>query len=168
MTAEAGDARAVIGRVAGTFGLRGEVKVVTTDPSDFRPGLSVRASTGDRELVIAALRPHKERLLVLFEGVDDLTAAEALNGAELSAHISDLPALPPNTFRDDDLIGMRVTDARLGYLGAVTSIAHYPHADMLVVGDRSLLVPMLAAYGVVIDVESKAISTALPLGFEDL
>ena len=144
------------------------MKVVTSDPSDFRPGLSVRASRNDRDLVIAAIRPHKERLLVLFEGIDDVTAAEALYGAELSACIADLPMLPPNTYRDEDLIGMRVTDARLGDLGPVTSIAHYPHADMLVVGERSLLVPMLAAYDVAVDVASRAISTSLPEGFEDL
>jgi 16S rRNA processing protein RimM len=168
LTSKAGDARAVIGRVAGTFGLRGEVKVATSDPSDFRPGLSVRASRNDRDLVIAAIRPHKERLLVLFEGVDDVTAAETLYGAELSACLGDLPELPPNTYRDEDLIGMRVTDARLGDLGPVSAIAHYPHADMLVVGDRSLLIPMLAAYGVAIDVASATISTSLPLGFEDL
>ena len=168
MTSKADDARAVIGRVAGTFGLRGEVKVVTSDPSDFRPGLSVRASRNDRDLVIAAIRPHKERLLVLFEGVEDATAAEALNGAALSARLGDLPDLPPNTYRDEDLIGMRVTDTRLGDLGSVSSIAHYPHADMLVVGDRSFLVPMMAVYGVVIDVASKSISTSLPPGFEDL
>jgi len=76
--------------------------------------------------------------------------------------------LPPNTYRDEDLIGMRVTDARLGDLGQVNAIAHYPHADMLVVGERSLLVPMLAAYGVAVDAASRAISTSLPLGFEDL
>ena len=181
MTSKAGDARAVIGRVAGIFGLRGEVRVVTSDASDFRPGLSVRvrsgksgearhlsSADGDREMVIAALRPHKDRLLVLFEGIDDATTAQSLNGAELSARIDDLPELPPKTYRDDDLVGMRVTDARLGDLGLVNSIAHYPHADMLVVGDRSLLVPMLAAYEVKIDVASATISTSLPEGFEDL
>ncbi|HYK53749.1 MAG TPA: hypothetical protein VEV38_09495, partial [Candidatus Eremiobacteraceae bacterium] len=104
MTSAPGDARAVIGRIAGTFGLRGEVKVATSDPSDFRPGLRLRA-TGDRrsietrqdsagrELIVSTIRPHQDRLLVHFEGVDDATAAEALRGCELSALISDLPEL---------------------------------------------------------------------------
>jgi len=178
LTAKTGEGRAVIGRVAGIFGLRGEVKVVTSDPSDFRPGLSVcathrkpseaRQEPAARELTIAAIRPHKERLLVHFEGIDDATAAEELQGSELSARITDLPDLPSNTYRDQDLIGMRVSDARLGDLGIVTSIAHYPHADMLVVGERALLVPMIAAYSVKIDVASSTISTSLPEGFEDL
>ena len=40
---------------------------------------------GDRELVITASRPHQGRMLVHFEGVDDRTAAEALQGVELTA-----------------------------------------------------------------------------------
>jgi 16S rRNA processing protein RimM len=169
----------VIGRVAGTFGLRGEVKVAASDPSDFRPGLRVIATERSgssearqaptlRELTISGIRPHQDRLLVSFVGIDDATAAEALHGAELSALIGDLPGLPANTYRDEDLVGMRVTDVRLGDLGAVTSIAHYPHADMLVVGARALLVPMLAVYGVTIDLARASISTSLPEGFEDL
>ena len=114
------------------------------------------------------MRPHQDRLLVHFEGVDDATAAEALHGCELSALVSDLPELPANTYRDEDLIGMRVKDARLGDLGTVTSIIHYPHADMLVVGERALLVPLLGAYDVKIDTASSMITTLLPDGFEDL
>jgi 16S rRNA processing protein RimM len=172
-----GDAprRTVVGSVAGTFGLRGEVKVATSDPADFRPGLAVVASferrgTAEerRELTVAAVRSHQDRLLVRFEGVDDASGADALRGARLWALVADLPPLPPDSYRDEDLIGMRVVDARLGDLGAVASIAHYPHADMLVVGERGLLVPMLAAYGVTIDAPNSTIATSLPLGFEDL
>jgi 16S rRNA processing protein RimM len=166
LTSQPSDARAVIGRVAGAFGLRGEVKVATSDPSDFRPGLHVRAMT--RDLTVVTVRPHQARLVVKFEGVDDATAAASLQGAELTALVGDLPALPANTYRDEVLIGMHVTDSRLGDLGAVKSIAHYPHADMLVVGDRELLVPLLAAYGVKIDMAGSSISTSLPEGFEDL
>jgi len=47
-------------------------------------------------------------------------------------------------------------------------VLHYPHADMLVVGERELLVPMLAAYGVKVDVATATILTSLPEGFEEL
>lgn len=172
MTADAGGARAVIGRIAGTFGLRGEVKVTSADPSDLHPGLACVATHGrrgvERALRIAAVRPHQDRLVVRFEGIGDATAAQALTGAELTAFVADLPPLPVGTYRDDDLVGMRVRDARLGDLGEVTSVAHYPHADMLVVGERGLLVPLLAAYGVAIDAGARRIATSLPDGYEDL
>lgn len=174
MTRDAGDDLVDIGRVAGVFGLGGEVKVATSDPSDFRPGLSVRAyardlrSPGARDLVIASIRPHQDRLLVRFDGIADVTSAQALRGCDLAANVADLPQLPPGTYRDADLVGMRVSDTRLGELGVVKSVAHYPHADMLVVGDRGLLVPMLAVYGIAIDAESSLVRTSLPEGFEDL
>lgn len=160
-----------MGRVVGAFGLRGETKVVATDPADFRDGLVVAARWPDeteRPLTIQSFRLHKNRLLVRFEDVDDASAAQALRGALLFAKTGDLPPLPDGTYRDEDLIGMRVTDSRLGPLGDVRDVLHYPHADMLVVGERSMLVPMLTAYEVKIDRESATISTVLPDGFEEI
>ena len=162
---------AAIGRVVGAFGLRGETKVVATDPADFHDGLDVTARWPDetqRPLTIQSFRVHKNRLLVRFKDVDDASAAEALRGALLLARTADLPPLPDDTYRDEDLVGMRVTDARLGLLGDVRDVLHYPHADMLVVGERSMLVPMLAAYEVKINRESATISTVLPEGFEEI
>lgn len=100
--------------------------------------------------------------------MEDANAAEALRGAVLWANRADLPPVPAGTYRDEDLVGMRVVDARLGEIGTVRDILHYPHADMLVVGDREMLVPMLAAYGATIDEAAKTITTQLPDGFEDL
>ena len=162
---------AAVGRVVGAFGLRGETKVVATDPADIRDGLVVTARWPDgteRSLTIASSRLHRNRLLVRFAHIDDATAVEALLGVLLFAKVADLPPLPTGTYRDEDLIGMHVTDARLGALGDVRDVLHYPHADMLVVGDRSMLVPMLAAYQMKIDRDSSTISTALPEGFEEI
>jgi len=163
--------RALIGAVVGPFGLRGEVKIAAADAGDWRLGLTLEARLprGDTlSVTVAGVRAHQRRLLVRFEGVTDANAAGALRGARLFARVDDLPALAPNTYRDVDLIGMHVTDARLGALGDVSGVMHYPHADMLVVGERALLVPMLAAYGVRVDLATSSIETVLPDGFEDL
>ena len=176
MTADGGSgglarAAVIIGRIAGPFGIQGEAKVDTADPADFRVGLEVRARRPDGQevaLVVRALRPHQRRLLIRFEGLTDPEAVSQLHGAALSAWADELPPLDPGSFRDDDLVGMTVVDARLGELGEVESVMHYPHADMLVVGKRSMLVPLLAAYQVAIDPAARRIATSLPLGFEDL
>jgi 16S rRNA processing protein RimM len=160
-----------IGRILGPFGLRGEAKVHTSDPSDFRSGLDVTARLPDgtmRALVVGSMRAHKNRLLVHFDGITAPEAVDALRGAVLLARLAELPPLPSGTFRDEDLIGMKVLDARLGDLGTVSDILHYPHADMLVVGARALLIPMLAAYGIAVDAAARTIATDLPAGFEDL
>jgi 16S rRNA processing protein RimM len=171
LTQNAAADRVVVGRVIGSFGLRGEAKVAASDIADFRPNLAVTALLADgseRGLAIQSIRKHKNRLLVRFAGFEGRDAIEALRGAALYAARADLPPLPPGTFRDEELIGMRVVDSRLGDLGVVCDVRHYPHADMLVVGERALLVPAIAAYGVVIDAASRTIASSLPDGFEDL
>ncbi len=114
------------------------------------------------------MRPARGHVRVKFEGVDDATAAEALRGAHLRVAESELPPLPPQAYRESELVGMHVVDARLGALGDVVGIAHYPASDMLVVGDERVLIPMLEAYGMQVDRAARTIATALPPGFEDL
>jgi 16S rRNA processing protein RimM len=158
-----------LGRIAGAFGLRGEVKVQTSDPTDFIAGLPLlaRAHAGvQREMVVESVRIHKGDALVRFRDIQDATAADALAGVVVLARRADLRPLPADTYRDSDLIGLSVFDARLGGLGCVDSVRHYPGADMLVVG--STLIPMLHAFDVRIDVVAKRIDVTLPAGFEDL
>jgi 16S rRNA processing protein RimM len=160
----------VVGRVVGVFGLRGDVKVAAS-VFELQPGvrLTGRDREGtERELLVKTVRPAKGHLRVLFEGIEDVTAAEGLRGVTLHASAAALPPLPANAYREIDLVGMRVTDARLGVLGEVVGIAHYPGSDMLVVGPKRVLVPMLEAYGVEVDKATRTITTTLPPGFEDL
>jgi 16S rRNA processing protein RimM len=158
-----------LGRIAGAFGLRGEVKVQASDPTEFTAGLRLVARTPaglEREMIVEAVRIHKGDALLRFRDVPDATAADALAGVVVFAHRADLAPLPADTYRDADLIGLTVVDARLGELGAVESVRHYPGSDMLVVG--SALIPMLRAFDVRIDVAAKRVDVTLPAGFEDL
>lgn len=160
----------LVGRVVGVFGLRGDVKVAAS-VFELQPGVRVTAydaAGAQRELRVKTVRPATGHLRVLFEGIDDATAAEGLRGMTLHASAAELPPLPANAYREADLVGMHVTDARLGALGEVVGIAHYPGADMLVVGPKRVLIPMLEAYGVEVDKAAKTIRTALPTGFEQL
>ena len=160
----------LVGRVVGVFGLRGDVKVAAS-LFEIQPGvrLTARDARGaEREVIVSAVRPGKGHLRVLFEGVSDANGAEELRGMTLHAPISALPPLPANAYREAELVGMRVTDERLGDLGDVVGIAHYPGSDMLVVGPKRLLVPMLEAYGVQVNRAARTIATTLPPGFEEL
>jgi 16S rRNA processing protein RimM len=158
-----------LGRIAGAFGLRGDVKVQASDPSEFSAGLRLVARTpagAEREMIVEAVRIHKGDALLRFRDVPDATAADALAGVVVFAHRADLAPLPQDTYRDADLIGLAVVDARLGELGLVESVRHYPGSDMLVVG--SSLIPMLRAFDVRVDLGAKRVDVTLPAGFEDL
>jgi 16S rRNA processing protein RimM len=171
MSEDASGRQMPVGRIVGAFGLRGEAKVRGADPAAMRAGLraSARLPNGSRrELIVASVRPHQDRLLVRFEGISGPEGIDALRGAELFAEEADLPPLPAGIYHDRELVGMTVIDERLGALGEVREVRHYPQADMLVVGDRELLVPMLRAYGVRVDRDARKIATALPEGFEEI
>lgn len=161
----------VVGHVLGVFGIRGEVKVAASDPDALTVGLAVRLVRErglDIRSVLEAIRPHKRSFVVRLRGVNEADAAHELSGATIVAARADLPKLAPHQYRDADLRGMRVVDARLGSLGEVHQIRRYPACDMLVVGEKQLLIPMLRAFGMDIDTATRTIRVSLPDGFEEL
>jgi len=174
-------AEVVVGRIVGTFGTRGEVKIAAADTDIFRPGMRLRlhshseATASEAELppetrsaVIESARLHKNVVVARLQGVDDASQAAALRGAAVSVSRDALPALEAATFREIDLVGMQVIDERLGSLGAVREVLAYPACHMLVVGSARTLVPMLSAYGMTVDAQAREIRTTLPEGFEEL
>lgn len=171
MSARAPRAPVAIARVVGVFGLRGELKLAASDPDAVRAGLKVAVHRQDGSVLtaaIAAVRKHKNNLAAKLAGIDDAAAATALHGAELRIAYDELPHLPPETYREAELVGMIVVDETLGELGTVKEVRHYPACDMLVVGAKPTLVPLLFAYGVRVDQAARRISTRLPAGFEEL
>ena len=75
MTPEPGE-RLVVGRVGRAHGLRGELAVRFSSNRPERSAVGAVLYAGERELVVAASRPHQGRMLVQFTGVDDRSAAE--------------------------------------------------------------------------------------------
>jgi 16S rRNA processing protein RimM len=143
MAPAAGD-RLVVGRVGRAHGLRGEVAVRFTSnrPERAHPGAVLFA--GGRELVVAAARPHQGRMLVHFEGVDDRTAAEALQGLELTAARlgDDDVELGEDEFWVHEVVGAEVRDRTGAPVGRVVAVEANPAHDLLVL-DGGALVPMV-------------------------
>lgn len=117
---------------------------------------------------MASVKPCRSGLLVHLHGCDDRASATLFQGCTLFAERASLPPPPAGHHRDSDLVGFDVRDLRLGFLGKVVDVAHYPAADMVIVGERGVLVPLLAAYSVEIDIAGRRITTRLPVGFEDI
>jgi 16S rRNA processing protein RimM len=162
-------AEVLIGRIVGTFGLRGHVKIAGADADEVRAGAQLEGVAADgrrREYVIVSVRVHKRVLVASLKGITDVSEAEKLVGTQLYVEAASLPALPEGVHRASDLVGMQVIDKRLGPLGEVRSVAHYPSADMLVVGDG--LIPMHQAYDVAIDLGARKITLTLPDGFDEI
>jgi 16S rRNA processing protein RimM len=165
----------VVGRVARTHGLRGEVAVEpeTDFPEErFAPGKVVFAADGGsgRALVIEHVRIHKARPLVTFAGIETIEAAEALGRAELRVPLEALGALPPGVYRHHELVGCTVETTGGTVLGPVIRVDGAAAASLLVVrGARGeLLVPLAEDICVSIDPEARRIVIAPPDGLLDL
>jgi 16S rRNA processing protein RimM len=126
-----------IGRIGKPHGLKGEVFVTlsTNRVERLDPG-SVLTADG-RALEVRHARPHQNRYVVAFVGVEDRHAAEALRGASLWAD----PIDDPDALWVHDLVGAEVVDTDGARVGSVEAVEANPASDLLVL-DSGALVPM--------------------------
>jgi 16S rRNA processing protein RimM len=155
-----------VGRIAGLFGIRGELKCDPTSAGRavFSAGARLRAacSNGDEFVTIESVREHKGRLLIALEEAPDATSAERFIGATFFAS-RDALDVEPGEYLDVDLVGCAVVGADGQRYGSVERVEHYPSSDMLVVNGR--LLPMVRAFVKSVDTKTKEIVVDdLPVG----
>ncbi|KAA8819043.1 ribosome maturation factor RimM [Bifidobacterium vespertilionis] len=130
-------------RIGRAQGLKGEVNVrpFTDEPERrFAPGSILYTEDGSREFRVLRSRTHRDRWIVLFEGVTDRNASEALNGLELYGE----PATEEELAEEDawypeDLIGLEARwdeENQLGHpagevIGTVTNLLESPAQYLL-------------------------------------
>jgi 16S rRNA processing protein RimM len=158
-----------VGRIAGLFGIRGELKCDPTSAGRavFSAGARLRAEldVGSEVVTIESVREHKGRLLIALEEAPDATSAERFIGATFFAS-RDALNVEPGEFLDVDLVGCAVVGTDGRSYGTVERIEHYPSSDMLVVNGR--LLPMVRAFIKSVDVKKKEIVVdELPEGLLD-
>jgi 16S rRNA processing protein RimM len=143
MTAPDPGDRLVVGRVGRAHGLRGEVSITFSSTRPERSAPGARLYAGEREFVVATSRPHQGRMLVRFEGVDDRTTAEGLQGLELSgAPLGDEVELDQGEFWVHEVVGAEVRDLAGAVVGTVVAVEANPAHDLLVL-DSGALVPLV-------------------------
>jgi len=162
-----------IGRIAGLFGVHGELKCDPTSAGRalFVPGARLacipRQAPDDNAtyVTIESVREHKGRLLIALEEAQDATVAERFVGAKFLAPREALD-VEPGEYLDVDLVGCAVVGADGRRYGNVQRVDHYPASDMLVVGGH--LLPMVAAFIRSIEIKKKEIVVHdLPSGLLD-
>lgn len=126
-----------VGRIERPHGIRGEVLVrLTTDRDErLRPGSVLDSDAGALEVL--ASRPHKQRWIVSFTGIEDRSRADSLTGNVLRAE----PIDDPDTMWVHELIGCELVDSEGVMRGRVESVQENPASDLLVL-DGGALVPL--------------------------
>lgn len=135
--------RVTLGRVAGVYGVKGWLKVV----SYTRPAANILnyprwwiAKGEGFEASLVEGRIHGRGLVAQISGRDgeaisDRDIAEALVGAEIQVLRSELPPPGKGQYYWADLIGMRVQSEQGDELGAVDDVISNGAQDVLVVKD---------------------------------
>ena len=124
------------------------------------------SADGTGSVVLAEVRRHHRQVLVRFQGVENIEAAQALVGMQLFVPREEI-VLSPGEFLDEDIVGMRMLDPEGKELGWVCGVEHYPAQDCLVVEPGRALVPLVKAFVREIDLEERRIVVALPPGLLD-
>jgi 16S rRNA processing protein RimM len=155
-----GQERIVLGRIAGPFGVRGWVKVLSfTEPPEQIlefPCWRVTQAAGDsRELRPLEGRRHGKGLVARIEGIEDRDGAVALARPELWIERRELPALAQGEFYRADLVGLEVVNEEGRRLGRVDHFLDLPaNPVMVVAGEREHWVPLVPRHLRRVDLEA--------------
>ena len=122
-----------VGRVAGAFGIRGEVRITsyTADPLALVDYKTLLREDGSPGLVLTSGRVAKGGVVAWVKGVETRDQAEALRGQKLFIDRADLPTPDEDEFYVTDLVGLTVETAAGELLGKVKSVQDFGAGDLL-------------------------------------
>jgi 16S rRNA processing protein RimM len=162
-----------VGQIVGPHGIRGEVKVqpMTDFPERFKAGTTVFLGEGAgevdaRPIEIVSSRPNLDQVLVLFAGIKDRTAAEALRWQYVLIPEDEAMPLGEHENYLHDLIGLSVVTTDGQALGKLTEVVLTPANDVYVVrGEQGeVLVPATREVVAKVDLAARTMTVALPEG----
>ncbi|HEY3824372.1 MAG TPA: ribosome maturation factor RimM [Bryobacteraceae bacterium] len=159
---------AVLGRPRGN---RGELTAesLSSRPERFARLKDVRLLGDGGSYRVEQVWDHEGVLIFKFDGVDSISDAEKLRGAEVQVPSAERIELEPGEYFQSDLIGCEVRDHSSGRaIGRVTSFEEYGGPSLLEIDHGKLLIPFVKAICVEIRPDVKQIEVELPEGLEDL
>ena len=140
--------RVVLGRIAGAYGIKGWVKVISdTSPVDNITAYSSwQLGREDvwQDYTLLSARPHGKGIVAKLEGVEDRDKAESLKGRLIAVNREQLPQAAEGEYYWVDLQGLAVRTVDGVDLGKVDYVFETGANDVLVVkGDKERLVPFI-------------------------
>lgn len=137
----------VVGRVAGAFGVRGEVRLTayTADPMTL-PGFGrLLHEDGSHALTVRSARPVKDGVICRVAELDSKEAADAMRGTQLFVPRSALPEPEEEEYYLADLIGLVARDPADKVEGRIKAVHDFGAGDILEIdpgdGRATFLIP---------------------------
>ncbi len=165
----------VLGRIAGTHGIRGELKFhsFSGEATTLQQATTVflRVPGGAPEpFPIASVRGNGKKILLALKGFDSIEQAQRLIGREVCVREDQLPALDDGEYYWRDLLGLNVVTTAGESLGILKDIFATGSNDVYVVrqGQREYMIPALEDVVVQIDLTRRVMTISPYEGLLDL
>ncbi|HEY5412067.1 MAG TPA: ribosome maturation factor RimM [Caulobacteraceae bacterium] len=162
------DRLVLVARVAGAFGVRGEVRIRTyTDgPLAVLNFRQLSRADGSPGLTLASGRAFKDGLIARAQEISTKEEADALKGVDLYAPRSALPAPDADEFYLADLIGLAAQAPDGAPLGVIKAVLNFGAADVLEIQppgrDPSWMVAFTAETAPAIDIAGGRVVVVRP------
>ncbi len=164
-----------IGQLINTHGVKGELKAtaLTDNPDRFKKLKWVYIQKQNETLEkykIAGVKFFKHFVILKFEGIDSIEAAEKLKGLYMKVDRENAVKLPKDSFFITDIIGLNVYDENNTLLGKLTDVIQTGSNDVYTVKDDSgkeILIPALRSVVKEVSIQDGRISVILPKGLLD-
>ena len=139
-----------VGKVTTTHGVMGEVRVQpwADSPEFLCQFKTLYVDKAHIPFNVERSRPHKNMVIIKFEGVTDVPSALSLRNAVLYIDRNDVN-LPKGNFFLADLMGLEVRDAKDDkVLGSIADVLTLPANNVYVVrgGEREILIPAVSDF----------------------
>lgn len=163
-------ARVCVGAIAGSFGVKGEVRLKSfcAEPEAIATYGPLFTEDGARSFTVRITGAVSGGLSARLTGVATREEAEALRGVKLFADRDRLPALPDDEFYHADLIGLVVQDTGGAPLGQVSAVHNHGAGDLLEIqppgGGATVLLPFTREVVPTVDLASKRLVADPPDG----
>lgn len=163
----------VIGRIAGLYGIKGWLKIISyTEPRvnvfSYSPWYLNRGSAW-LKVDVDSGRAHNKGIIVKIKGCDDRTYASPMIDSEI--HVSRIlfPLASSDEYYWSDLQGLKVCNLQDEVLGIVASMMSNGVQDIMVVrGDIERLIPFVKNHFVIsVDLSKKRVIVDWPLEYDD-
>jgi 16S rRNA processing protein RimM len=123
----------LVGRVAGGFGVRGEVRITTytEEPLALKGFKALKREDGSPALTIQQARAVKGGVIARVPEIETKEQADAMRGLRLYVAREDLPEPDEDEFYLADLIGLEAVTPEGQPLGRIKAVPNFGAGDML-------------------------------------
>ena len=165
--------RVCVAAVAGSFGVRGEVRLksFTADPEAMASYGAVETEDASGSYDIKLTRPVKGGFAARLSGIGTKEQADALKGTRLYVARDKLPDPDEDEFYHTALIGLAVHDTGGALVGHVKAVLNHGASDLLELrlpdGPKTVLLPFTKAIVPTVDLKAGRLVADVPDGLLD-